>query len=150
MVSLAGHQAAANLLILSGDANIQVRRAAVQRLAEWSPDDPPTLAALARFALEFPEDELSPAIAVILRKYAFDPGSIPGETVKKYANIPQEILVEVPNLLVLLDRWRLALRQQSEEAAIAEADSEADAETQKVETALSDLIAILAEAKHPS
>ncbi len=70
LVLLAGKQAIPQLIQLAGDANFQVRKAAVARLAEWEPTEKPILAVLARFSAGSQEDELTPVIAAILQKTA--------------------------------------------------------------------------------
>jgi HEAT repeat protein len=139
LVSLTGTGAAPHLLSLSGDANYQVRRAAVTQLVEWAAGDPSSLSALARYAMEFPEDDFTPSITKILKDHGFDPATLVTETAGKQSLVPPEMLDEAQNLLVLLDRWRMALRQQNE--ALAES------EIKSAEAALSHLISILADAR---
>jgi HEAT repeat protein len=138
LMQLAGKAAMPQLILLAGDANFQVRKAAAARLVEWEPAERPVLAALARFSAGSPEDELAPAIAAILQKNSFDPSGAAALTQPGLTPIPSELQVEVPGLLVILDRWRMALRQAEITAP--------DPETQKIEDALSCLISVLNEA----
>jgi HEAT repeat protein len=140
LVQLAGKEAVPQLAQLAGDANFQVRKAAAAWLVEWEPAELPVMAVLAHFSSNSPEDELTPAIAAILEKNNFDPAEAPAGTPLRRSSIPPELEVEIPNLLVLLDRWRMALRQA--ETAVS------NPEAQKIEDALSFLISVLNEASH--
>ena len=87
----------------------------------------------------YPEDELAPFISDFLQQNNFDPTSVSDEKQAQKAYFPPELLEEAPNLLVLLDRWRMVLRQQDEYSA--------DPQWNAIESALSELIGILTEAK---
>lgn len=136
LVTLSGQDALPHILLLSGDANFQVRRAAVSHLVEWVPVGQAALAALAHFSRDYPEDELSPIIGAHLQKNNFQLDETgEGKSAVK-SLLPPELLAEAPSLLVSLDRWRMVLRQTSEPTG---------PEAQEIEEALSLLIHHLGE-----
>jgi hypothetical protein len=136
LVTLCGQDALPQILLLAGDANFQVRRAAILRLVEAVPADQPSLAALARFSHDYPEDELSTLIGVHLQKNNYQPDETDEGQPVIPSLLPPELLAEAPLLLVSLDRWRSVLRQ---------GDKPAGPEAQKIEEALSLLIHHLGE-----
>jgi hypothetical protein len=161
LVALSGMKAIPHLLTLAGDANFQVRRSAIARLVELTPPviDARTqapeeiLTSLARFSIEFPEDEMVPAISELLKKHNFNPESLPAHSPVKAMPIPPDLLAEVPNLVVLLDRWRLSLRRGGESTGGAGEEGQQEwsgTKHQDIEAALSLLIRILAEARDQS
>lgn len=138
LIELCGQEALSQIITLSGDANYQVRRAAVARLVEWAPEDRAALAALARFTLDFPEDELAPGIAAHLHEHAFQPEGAREVQSPGTSLIPPELQAEIPHLLLTLERWRQVLR---------EFRATGDAQAQKTEEALSLLIHLLSSSR---
>lgn len=110
VAGLLGREAAQKLLPLTNDANFEVRRAAVLHLYEYLPTDPDELAALARFARDFPADVLATSISARLdgMGYTLPPEAEHPEPVLEPL-VPQTVLARADQLRGLLEIWRQEL-----------------------------------------
>jgi HEAT repeat protein len=91
---------------LTGDANFEVRRAAVTHLVENPISSLAVAGALARFARDYPDDELSISITDSLGKAGIDPS--PQDETPPAVLLPEALRPDASHLLVLLERWLLA------------------------------------------
>jgi HEAT repeat protein len=139
LATFVGKDEPERLLPLAEDANFEVRRSAVTHLLENPVSSRAIAGALARFAYDYPEDELSASIADALGKAGIDrsimeePASV--EDRSPAATLPEALRSDAPHLLILLERW---LRANSEDPAALRS-----LETQKLRVSLEYLIDLL-------
>ena len=75
LVALSAREAVPHLIGLAEDIhNFPVRREAVVHLLEWEINSLPALSALARFARDYPEDNLQPSDYDLLNRHNFEQG----------------------------------------------------------------------------
>lgn len=109
LVTLKGPSALPELLPLAEDANFQVRRTAVAYLSEWKDISEPGFRALAQFAVDFPEDTLSPAIQALLKDCGYDQLPIGGGAIQPVLILPAALEGERSQIITLLETWRTGL-----------------------------------------
>ncbi len=110
VAGLLGREAIAKLLPLSNDANFEVRRASVLHIYEHLPTEPEALAALARFARDFPSDVLAISISARLEGMGY---TLPPESEAAQPGmmplVPVSMRTHAEPLAALLAQWRQEL-----------------------------------------
>jgi HEAT repeat protein len=112
LTHLLGVDALPALRALANDPNVDVRRAVVDGLLELDVWSEPDLRVAARFASDFPQDELSARLQGILANY---PPLLPetGPVTPAPPDIPQAILTDREQLISLLQSWQAGLPAHS-------------------------------------
>lgn len=112
LADFSGQDAVPHLLALASDPNFQVRRTTVAYLLDWGLNGHSALIALARFAKEFPTDELVPEIEKLLQNQSIvlhEPEPLIEKPVQVL--VPPEVSAQIGEIRAALERWYQSLHE---------------------------------------